>query len=52
MTGSSLPVMTNSGSGNQGMTTSIPVIIYAKEKGLNDEQLYRGLTFSNLMTIH
>ncbi|MBM6838334.1 serine dehydratase subunit alpha family protein, partial [Clostridium saudiense] len=52
MTGSSLPVMTNSGSGNQGMTTSIPVIIYAKEKGLTDEQLYRGLVFSNLMTIH
>lgn len=52
MTGSSLPVMTNSGSGNQGMTTSIPVIIYAKEKGLTNEQLYRGLVFSNLMTIH
>lgn len=52
MTGSSMPVMTNSGSGNQGMTTSIPVIIYAKEKGLTEEQLYRGLVFSNLMTIH
>lgn len=52
MSGSSLPVMTNSGSGNQGMTTSIPVIIYAKEKGLTQEELYRGLVFSNLMTIH
>lgn len=52
MTGSSLPVMTNSGSGNQGMTTSIPVIIYAKEKGLSEEKMYRGLVFSNLMTIH
>ncbi|MEN8078163.1 L-serine ammonia-lyase, iron-sulfur-dependent, subunit alpha [Clostridioides difficile] len=52
MSGSSLPVMTNSGSGNQGMATSIPVIIYAKEKGLSEEQLYRGLVFSNLMTIH
>lgn len=52
MSGSSLPVMTNSGSGNQGMATSIPVIIYAKEKGLSEEQLYRGLIFSNLMTIH
>lgn len=52
MSGSSLPVMTNSGSGNQGMATSIPVIIYAKEKGLSEERLYRGLIFSNLMTIH
>ena len=52
MSGSSLPVMTNSGSGNQGMATSIPVIIYAREKGLSEEQLYRGLIFSNLMTIH
>ena len=43
MSGSSLPVMTNSGSGNQGMATSIPVIIYAKEKGLSEDQLYRGL---------
>ena len=52
MSGSSLPVMTNSGSGNQGMATSIPVIIYAREKGLSEEELYRGLIFSNLMTIH
>lgn len=52
MGGSSLPVITNSGSGNQGMATSIPVIIYAREKGLSEEQLYRGLIFSNLMTIH
>ena len=52
MTGSALPVVTNSGSGNQGMTSSIPVIIYAREKGLSEEALYRGLVFSNLMTIH
>lgn len=52
MSGSSLPVMTNSGSGNQGMTSSIPVIVYCKENGLTEEQLYRGLVFSNLMTIH
>ena len=52
MSGCSLPVMTNSGSGNQGMATSIPVIIYAKEKGLTEEELYRGLVFSNLITIH
>lgn len=52
MSGSPLPVMTNSGSGNQGMTSSIPVIIYAKEKGLSQEALYRGLVFANLITIH
>lgn len=52
MSGSALPVMTNSGSGNQGMTSSIPVILYAKEKGLSEEMLYRGLVFSNLITIH
>lgn len=34
------------------MATSIPVIIYAKEKGLTEEELYRGLVFSNLITIH
>ncbi|MGV3026456.1 serine dehydratase subunit alpha family protein [Clostridium thermobutyricum] len=52
MSGSSLPVMTNSGSGNQGMTSSIPVIVYCKENGLTEEKLYRGLVFANLMTIH
>lgn len=52
MSGSALPVMTNSGSGNQGMATSIPVIVYAKENQLTQEKLYRGLVFSNLMTIH
>lgn len=52
MSGSAMPVMTNSGSGNQGMTASIPVIIYAKEKNLSEEMMYRGLIFSNMLTIH
>ncbi|OON95066.1 MAG: hypothetical protein ATN31_00130 [Candidatus Epulonipiscioides saccharophilum] len=52
MSGSALPVVTNSGSGNQGMASSIPVIIYARENGLTQEQLYRGLAFANLMTIY
>ncbi|MGI5857899.1 MAG: serine dehydratase subunit alpha family protein [Tepidanaerobacteraceae bacterium] len=52
MNGCNLPVVTNSGSGNQGMTTSLPVIIYAKEKKLNPEKMYRGLVLSNLITIH
>lgn len=52
MSGCSLPVVTNSGSGNQGITASVPIIVYAKEKGKTKEQLWRTLVFSNLMTIH
>ena len=52
MSGCSLPVVTNSGSGNQGMTCSIPVIVYAREKGLSHERLLQGLIVSNLITIH
>ena len=52
MSGSVLPVITNSGSGNQGMTASLPVIIYAREKSLPDERMYRALLLSNLVTIH
>lgn len=52
MSGCILPVVTNSGSGNQGMASSIPIIVYAAEKGFSDEKLYRALAFSNLMTIH
>jgi L-cysteine desulfidase len=52
MNGCELPVVINSGSGNQGMTASIPVIIYAKECGVSQEQLYRALVVSNLVTIH
>ncbi|SNS63657.1 L-cysteine desulfidase [Anaerovirgula multivorans] len=52
MSGCSLPVVTNSGSGNQGMTTSLPVIIYAKEKKFDKEKMYRALVLANLITIH
>ena len=52
MNGCELPVIINSGSGNQGMTASIPVIVYWKELGLSDEMLYRALCVSNLLTIH
>lgn len=52
MSGCSLPVVINSGSGNQGMTVSLPVIEYAKELGLSDEELYRALAVSNLIAIH
>lgn len=52
MNGCELPVVINSGSGNQGMTASLPVIEYAKELGADDEKLYRALVLSNLVTIH
>ena len=51
MGGCELPVIVNSGSGNQGITASVPVIVYAKRKGLSAETLYRGLVFSNLLTV-
>ncbi len=52
MNGCELPVIINSGSGNQGLTASLPVIIYAKELGVSKEELYRALSVSNLITIH
>lgn len=52
MNGCELPVIINSGSGNQGMTASLPVIVYAREMGVSDELLYRALLVSNLTTIH
>lgn len=52
MNGCELPVIINSGSGNQGMTTSIPVIVYARELKVGEEKMYRALTLANLTTIH
>ena len=52
MSGCELPVIINSGSGNQGITASVPVIIYAQDLGADEETLYRALTLSNLTTIH
>ena len=52
MNGCELPVVINSGSGNQGMTVSIPVVIYAEELGSSEESLYRALVISNLVAIH
>ena len=50
MSGCTLPVITNSGSGNQGIAASIPVIVYAREMNLPSEKLYRALALSNLLT--
>ena len=52
MNGCEQPVVINSGSGNQGMTASLPVIVYARELKASEEQLYRALVVSNLVTIH
>ena len=52
MGGCEKAVIINSGSGNQGITASVPVIIYARDLGASQELLYRALTVSNLVTIH
>lgn len=52
MGGCSLPVVINSGSGNQGLTVSLPVIEYAKHLGVSQEKLYRALVLSNLISIY
>ncbi len=52
MNGCSLPVVIVSGSGNQGMTASLPVIVYAKHLGCDRETLIRALVLSDLITVH
>lgn len=52
MNGCELPVIITSGSGNQGLTASLPVIEYAKEENLPKEKLLRALLVSNLITLH
>ena len=52
MAGSTLPAMSNSGSGNQGITVSMPVIAYALKYKVPDEKLARALILSNLVAIH
>lgn len=52
MSGCELPVVINSGSGNQGLTVSVPVAVYAEEYHKTQEELYRALVVSNLTAIH
>ncbi len=52
MNGCELPVCIISGSGNQGMTTSVPVVIYARAWGVDEETMLRALTMANLITVH
>ncbi len=52
MAGAMIPVMSNSGSGNQGLTTTLPVVIYAEETNQPEEKLIRALMLSNLAVIY
>ncbi|MBR5429762.1 MAG: serine dehydratase subunit alpha family protein [Firmicutes bacterium] len=52
MNGCELPVVVNSGSGNQGITASVPVVVYARGCGAPEERLYRALVLSNLTAIY
>lgn len=52
MNGCELPVVINSGSGNQGITCCVPIVVYAKELDCTQEQLYRALVLSNLTAIY
>lgn len=52
MNGCELPVIINSGSGNQGITCSVPVIVYAQHLHCDEKQLYQALALSNLVAIH
>lgn len=52
MSGCELPVCIISGSGNQGITASVPVVIYAQQNGIDEETMLRGVLVSDLITIH
>ena len=51
MDGCDMPVIITSGSGNQGIASTVPVIIYARERGISQQQLHRCLVFSSLLTV-
>ncbi len=52
MDGCDMPVIITSGSGNQGITSTVPVIVYAKERDIPEERMVRALVFSSLMTVY
>ena len=52
MSGCEMPVVINSGSGNQGITVSVPVIVYGEELGVSKDMIYRALLVSNLISVH
>jgi len=52
MDGCDMPVIITSGSGNQGITSTVPVIVYARENGVSEERMHRSLVFSSLLTVY
>ncbi len=52
MSGAMIPVMSNTGSGNQGISATVPIVIYGKETGASDDQILRALTLSHLAVIY
>ena len=52
MNGCEMPVYINSGSGNQGITVTVPVVVFGRESGHSQEDIYRALLVSNLVAIH
>ncbi len=52
MDGCDMPVIITSGSGNQGITSSVPVIVYARRKSIPEERMIRALMFSSLLTVY
>lgn len=52
MAGAMIPVMSNSGSGNQGISATLPVVVFAEENGKSEEELIRALTLSHLTVIY
>ena len=52
MSGAMVPVMSNSGSGNQGISATVPVVVFGREKGVSEEQLLRALALSHLTVIY
>lgn len=52
MSGCEMPVVINSGSGNQGITVTMPIVVYAKDLGKNEDELIRALMLGNLIAIH
>ena len=52
MNGCPMPVVINSGSGNQGMTVSLPIYVYAQDMGADEELMLRALALANLISLH
>ena len=52
MEGCDMPVIITSGSGNQGIASTVPIIVYAREKCIDEEKMHRALVFSSLLTVY